>query len=386
MVGVIAMFYFNWRRFFADCIHALVPGRNVHLRINGHRARVLVMFFLCMAWMGGSGRLGLLLDELLFPWYRRTRVRAPLFIIGNFRSGSTLLHRMLAASSGYTAMKTWEIYFAPSIAQRKFWRGLWIVDRWFGGRLRRAILEAQDRQLSQVQMHRVRLEEPEEDEGLFLYLWDSLFNWFFVPRDAETNPYWRFDEAVPAWRRRAAMRFYAHVLRRHLALAGERLVYVSKSPSFTARIDSLLEEFPDARVIELVRHPYDCVVSNAGWFSFAWHFFASPPERFPFLETIINMTKEWYLRPRKLADRLPESRYALLRFEELVDEPTVALPRVLKRLGLPLGDDLWSDLERLEARPRASRTHDHTLEEIGMTRSQASEVYRDVLARLGYEP
>ncbi|MFW5690011.1 MAG: sulfotransferase family protein [Spirochaetota bacterium] len=377
--------YFNWKRFLIDSIYSLAPVGKPHLRIDGHRARVLPMFFLCMLWMAGSGRVGLLVDHLLFPWFRRTRVERPLFIIGNFRSGSTLLHRMLAASSSFTAMKTWEIYFAPSIAQRKFWSGVWIVDRWLGGRLRRAIVRAQDRRLSGVTMHRVRLEEPEEDEGLFLYLWDSLFNWFFVPRDAERNPYWRFDERVPAWRRERAMRFYRGVIRRHLALRGASRVYLSKSPSFTARLGSLLEAFPDCRVIELARHPFDCVVSTAGWLSFAWHFFASPRERFPFLDTVLEMTRSWYLRPRTFAATLPRDRYALILYEDLVSRPAEVVPQTLRQFGIEPDDALSAALERLEERPRARRTHDHTLDELGLSEAYAEEFFRPVMERFGYE-
>ncbi|MFW5718107.1 MAG: sulfotransferase family protein [Spirochaetota bacterium] len=379
------MLYFNWRRFLADAFHSLVPVGKPHLRIDGHRARALVMFFLCMAWMGGSGRLGLLLDYALFPWFRRTRIEQPLFIVGNFRSGSTLLHRLLARDPILTAMRTWEIYFAPSISQRRFWQGLWIVDGWLGGHLKRAILRAQDRQLGEVRMHRVRLQEPEEDEGVFLYLWDSLFNWFFVPRDANANPYWRYDRMVPRWRRKKAMRFYREVVRRHLAVHRGARTYVSKSPAFTARLASLLDTFPDARIIELVRHPFDCVVSTAGWVSFAWHFFASPRERFPFLPTVLELTREWYLRPARFANRLPEDRYVLLRYEDLVSRPTEVVPAALEQLGIQTSRELREALAHVQARPRTRRTHDHTLSELGVAEEAAARYYADVMARFGYE-
>jgi len=377
--------YFNWRRFLADSFWSLFPVGKPHLRIDGHRARALAMFFLCMAWLVGSGRFGLAVDRVLFPWFRRTRIRKPVFIVGNFRSGSTLLHRLLAGSPGFTAMKTWHIYFAPSIAQRRFWQGLWIIDGWLGGHLRRAILRAQDRRLATLPMHKVRLEEPEEDEGLFLYLWDSLFNWFFVPRDAASNPYWRFDEKIPAWRRRKAMEFYREVMRRHLALARTDSIYISKSPAFTARLESLIQTFPDARVVELVRHPFDSVVSTAGWLSFAWHFFASPTERFPFLDTILEMTREWYLRPANLAPALSADQYALIHYEDLVSRPTDVVPALLDRLGVPVSTRLRSELQRLEERPRTYRTHDHTLGELGIPEAEAVEFYREVMRRFGYE-
>ncbi|MFP4375689.1 MAG: sulfotransferase family protein [Spirochaetales bacterium] len=377
--------YFNWKRFLRDVWISFFPKRHPHLRIDGHRARVLVMFVFCMGWMAGSGRLGLLLDHILFPTFKRQRVRRPVFIIGNFRSGSTLLHRMLAASEPFTAMKTWELYFAPSISQRKFWRGFWIVDGWFGGLVRRTILSAQEKQLGSVTMHRVRLEEPEEDEAIFLYLWDSLFNWFFVPAEAEKNPYWRFDEAVPRWRRRRAMRFYHGVLKRHLWTAPRNAVYISKSPAFTARIHSLLEEFPDARVIELVRRPEEVVVSGAAWFSFAWHFFASPVAKVPFRDTFLEMVKRWYLVADALSTELPPEQYSMLRYEALVEDPERAVVTVVERMGIKVSDALRERLTALAKAKRKRRTHDYDLADIGVSREFLLGEFAEVYERLGYK-
>ena len=375
--------YFNWRRFLADSHASLFPRRHPHLRLTGKRARVLIMFFACMLGMVGAGRLGLLVDHILFPWFRRKRVEAPVFIVGNFRSGSTLLHRLLASSPGITAMKTWQLYFAPSITQRKFWHGFWIVDGWFGGLIRRRILKAQDARLGAVPMHTVRLEEPEEDEALFLYLWDSLFNWFFVPRDAERNPYWRYDEAVPAWRRRKGMAFYRGVLQRHLALQPAGTVYLSKSPAFTARLASLRAEFPDARVIELARDPADCVVSTAGWLSFAWHYFASPRDRFPFLDTILEMTRTWYLRPPRVLGAESPS-YVVMRYEDLVADPVTVVGKALETLRIQISPELEHSLEELASSSHPGRTHTHSLTELGITEARAREHYAEVNRRFGY--
>jgi hypothetical protein len=291
---------------------------------------------------------------------------------------------MLAASTPFTAMKTWELYFAPSITQRKFWRGLWIVDRFLGGHLRATILKTQEKQLGSVTMHRVRLEEPEEDEALFLYLWDSLFNWFFVPADAATNPYWRFDEAVPRWRRKKAMRFYRGVLQRHMSLQPSGSIYVSKSPAFTARIHSLLEEFPDARVIELVRHPHEVIVSGAAWFSFAWHFFASPVEDVPFLKTFLSMVHEWYLVAERLSSELPTEQYAMIRYEDLIADPLTTVSGAITQLGIPVSRDLTGRLTELARSQRKSKSHTFELADIDLSEVQIDEEFDAVFKRLGY--
>ncbi len=377
--------YFNWRQFLTDSKHALFPARDPHLRITGHRARVLAVFYGCMIWMGGSGRLGLFLDRILFPRALRTPVKEPLFIIGNFRSGSTLLHRLLSADPQFTAMKTWEIYFAPSVSQRKFWHGFWIVDRLFGSPIKKRIQRQAGTTFGDVKMHRVSLTESEEDEALLLYLWDSLFNWFFMPYQAETNPYWQFDTAVPRWRRRKAMGFYRSCLQRHVYAHGGGATYLSKNPSFSAKLESLLEEFPDARIVYLVRHPADTLVSTMGWLSFAWHYFSSPSAEFPFREALMEMTRQWYLRPMAILDKLPPSQYRIVRYEELVDVPQKTVTDLLEHFGFTPGHETRRQLDDLENGPPVDKSHSIELAHVGLDPGRVAEFYAEVFERFGYE-
>ena len=72
----------------------------------------------------------LLLDVVLFPAYRHTAVTRPVFIVGFPRSGTTYLHRLLDNDHDqFTSLKLWEIIFAPSILQKKFFRLLGKLDR-----------------------------------------------------------------------------------------------------------------------------------------------------------------------------------------------------------------------------------------------------------------
>jgi hypothetical protein len=377
--------YFNWRGFLKDSLYALTPqSRNVP-GMTGRRARILVMFFICMVWMGFGGRLGLAIDRLLFPGYRRTAVRRPVFIVGNFRSGSTYLHRMIAALPGFTAMKTWEIYFAPSIVQRKLWRGIWLLDKLFGAPIKSYLLTLQEKKLGEVRMHRIRLQEAEEDEGLFLYLWESLFNWFFITRDVPNSPYWQFDQRVPTWRKRKVRRFYRSCIQRHLHVHGEQSVYIAKNPSLTAKIGTLLDEFPDARIIYLVRHPLDAVVSVMGWFSFAWRYFAAIDKEFAHRETVMALTRSWYLSPLPHLDRLPKEQCVIVRYEDLVQRPEAVVPALLSQLQLPVPKTLAGKLSAAPRRDPNDRSHSLKLSNIGLSEESAMDYFRDVLNRYGYD-
>jgi hypothetical protein len=83
--------------------------------------------------------IGFLLDEVLFPGYRRVTVRRPIFVLGPPRSGTTLVHRVLARDDQFTTLHTWECLFAPSVTQRRFWMALDRLDRWLGRYVGRGI-------------------------------------------------------------------------------------------------------------------------------------------------------------------------------------------------------------------------------------------------------
>jgi hypothetical protein len=217
----------------------------------------------------------------------------------------------------FTSFKTWEIYFAPSIIQRKFWRGAAMVDRFLGSPVLRRIRTGQERLFGPIQMHRIRLEEPEEDEGLLLYLWSGLFVWFFSPRSEVGNAYAYFDQALPYYKRRRCLRFYESCVKRHLYVHGPGKRIVSKNPSFSPKVQSLLQVFPGARFVYLARDPKTMLVSELNWLSYAWHYFADPVTRYPFRDEVVRMARHWYLYPLSQLRRLPDSQYRIYTFAAL---------------------------------------------------------------------
>ena len=80
-----------------------------------------------------TNRLGFFLDGILFPGFRKTEVKAPLFIVGYPRSGTTFLHRLLGKDEEHVShMKTWELFLAPSIIQKKILKFLGDMDERLG--------------------------------------------------------------------------------------------------------------------------------------------------------------------------------------------------------------------------------------------------------------
>ena len=98
-------------------------------RFSLQRLLVMTLFWPLFLLVQAINGLGLLLDYLLFPDFRRVQVREPLFVVGVPRSGTTFLHRLLAMDERFTTTALWELLFATSITQRYFWTGVARLDK-----------------------------------------------------------------------------------------------------------------------------------------------------------------------------------------------------------------------------------------------------------------
>jgi omega-hydroxy-beta-dihydromenaquinone-9 sulfotransferase len=369
----------NYRLLARDMAASLFPRATPTLRLGSRRARFLAVFAVAFPVLWLSSMLGMCLDNVLYPRWKRTRVRAPVFIVGNFRTGSSFLLRLLASDRRtFTSMATWELYFGQSILQRRFWRGLFAVDALFGAPLRSFARTIQERRFAEVRLHRIRLEEPEEDEALFLLTWHSLFTRFFFPAVPPDFSCHRFDTALPAPLRKRLLAFYKGCLGRHLYARRSAARYLAKNPSATSRIASLLETFPDARFVYLYREPVEAVPSTLRWFSFAMHYFSSARERYLLREFVLEATMQWYRYPLELPDGTAR-RVLFLSYDDLVADPVATVERIYGWLGEHIDAGFAASLRRGAEEARLHRPDGvGDLEGTGFTEEGIAERYAEV--------
>ena len=157
--------YFNGRLFFKAVSLALFR------QPFSVRRWVYVIFFTTLFLLFlGFVVFGRALDHLLFPGFKRQPVKDPVFIIAPPRSGTTLTQNLISLDEGrFVHLKMYQTIFPAVCFQRLFdalaWldgklgrpceRLLgWCQRRWFGG---------------WDELHKMRLNQPEEDDALFLY-------------------------------------------------------------------------------------------------------------------------------------------------------------------------------------------------------------------------
>lgn len=378
--------YPNFRLFWRTTYRSFFASKNTPTRLTRKRIIFLLLFY--AVWPIGQliHWFCFFLDDILFPGHKTQRIEKPLFIIGNLRSGSTFLHRLLSRDSEtFTSLTIWDIYLTPSVTQKKLTQFFSQLDRKLGGHLHRLLYKFDRRTLGQIKIHRISFFQPEEDENILLHLWDSLWVSFLFPFMDEFPNYQHFDEALAPEHKRRIMLFYKSMLQRHMYATGKKY-FVAKNPAFSPKIETLLEFFPDARIIYLARNPLDMLPSTISWINYARRVFTDPKEKYLYRDEIVDFTQHWYRYPLKYLDSHPSPRYLILNYDDLIQRPERVIRGFYEQFGYPDQPGLDEIVDRaVKETLTFSSDHVYSYEEMGFTREQIVEIYSDIFERFGFD-
>ena len=377
---------YNFRLFWRMAYRSFFKTSNTHGRLTKKRLAFLLLFYIVWIPAGIFTWICLGLDNLLFPAYKTQPVEKPLFIISNYRSGSTFLHRLLSQDkTNFTSMRTWDMYLTPSITQYKLVALIEKADSLLGSPLKRLIKKIDRAGLQKVAIHPISFFEPEEDENILLHNWSSFIIFYLFPFLDEMPPYQYFDRDLPAAEKTRIMSFYKSMLQRHLYMTGAAH-FVSKNPSFSAKIATLKEFFPDARIIYLVRNPLDMLPSTVSWLNYAWKVFSEPKEDYIYLDEICELSQHWYRHPLQYLDEHPSPNHLILRYNDLIQHPKTIIRDFYARFGYqepPNLEAILSDAIRLTESRRSP--HRYSYEEMGFSREEIVRTFADIFERFGFD-
>ncbi|WP_405232384.1 sulfotransferase family protein [Lentisalinibacter salinarum] len=333
------------------CRQTLAPSRFPGLLRYVRRVAVGAVFLPALLLLQAAHWIGFLLDEVFFRGYRRVAIREPVFVLGTPRSGTTYLHRLLAADTRYTTFATWECLFAPSITERRFWTALAAADRLIGSPGARALAATGRAALRRIDdKHPLGLAEPEEDYFCFLPL---LCCFILVVPFPEARWVWRmgtFDRDMPEAERRRLLAWYRRCLQRHLYAHGPDRTLLSKNAAFAGMARSLAREFPDARFVVCERDAVEVIASQFHSVADGLRLFGVPPDDPLFRARLLDCLAFYYRNLENLRAELPPERIASAPMAELAADPAALVRRLYERLGLTVTGALAARLGQLERR------------------------------------
>lgn len=246
----------------------------------------------------------------------------PLFILGHWRSGTTLLHNLLAQDDAQFAFaNTYQVVNPHSFLTTEE-----VNTRRF------ACLVPKRRPMDNMALS---FQSPQEDE--FALLLDCFYSLYlgitFPRREAHYGRYLTFHgvarDEIEAWQA-SFVRFA-----RKLTLKYPDRALLFKSPPHTARIALLLEAFPNARFVHLHRDPYAVFRSTQHYFDTAiWYTYLQRPDRTTVDRGILERYTALYDPFFADRERIPPGRFHELRFADLERDPVGQLRELYERLSL----------------------------------------------------
>jgi omega-hydroxy-beta-dihydromenaquinone-9 sulfotransferase len=378
MYGIGAFFYYNYLAFFR--------ARGTHYRLTPKRIFALTVFLLIFLPSEILNWIGFGLDEIFFPKYRQQVVKTPVFIIGNPRSGTTFTHRLLEKDTDtFTTTTSWELLFAPSITQRKI---IWLLRDLLDllkVPFKRTLDDINESISMDKSAHKIRLNGSEEDEHFLIHIWASAVLWPIYPIKDTTLPHFFFDKMIPHDNRLKIIGFYKNMLQRHIYAYGGDKILLSKNPSFSGKIDTLLEVFPDARFIDLVRNPFECMPSMMNYMASGWKVFGSPLEPYPYKEEFFEVMNHYYLYPAEyFQDK--EEVCTFVKYDELLADTDEVIIDLYQWMNLPLSEKFEAILEQETSQQRTYRSkHAYDLTEMGLTEEMIFSAFSEVFQYYEFE-
>lgn len=327
-----------------------------------------------------------LLDEILFPSYRKISAENTIFIVGPPRCGTSLLLDLLNHSDEITSMKLWELHHAPSICQKRLYLLMGKIDRFFGSPLYRGYKAINQKVLGEFnKIHETSLFHFEEDAMLFYHSANTPFYLFIFPFRELKTPFLDFDHTATAAYKAKYFNYYKNCIRKHLYVYGKDKIYLSKNPLFSAYVRTLKNNFKNARFIFMTRTPYKVAPSAV---SLSTHFkgYTSYVSEEDIKNALLKILQMQYTYPCEVLDFEDIGHNALIRFEDLVSDTKATVERLIDRFGLNCPDELRRILsERSKKEKKHVSQNLYSLDKYNISQAEFDEHFKEVLTRFGYE-
>lgn len=261
-----------------------------------------------------------------------TPLQAPVFILGHWRSGTTLLHNLMALDPRFAT---------PNLFETMLPQGFLVTEDWQASLWKSFVPDTR-----LIDNMPLGIDLPQEDEFALAILTrcSPYMGHSFPQRWSHYMRYLDFrdvgDEEIKHWKQC----FLRYARRLTLYRGGRRLIL--KSPPHTARIRLLLELFPDARFVHIHRDPYRVFQSSLHMLTEGLPLAKMQSGDLPAPEEFVieryNRLHDAYFDAR---DSVPKGHLIEIAFDDLQREPIETMARLYEQLELEEFQKIQSRLE-----------------------------------------
>jgi hypothetical protein len=182
------------------------------------------------------------------------------------------------------------------------------------------------------------------------------------------------------------MRYYRSCLQRHLYLNGPEKILLSKATQLSGSIDSLKLEFPDARIVNILRNPVESIPSHISVFYTVWNW-VDPSIGKKSRESLeyAELAATWFLHLEKNDITSRPENYLRIFYTNLVRHPDRAARSIYRHFGIPLTPSAERTIQKEAKRALEYKSsHQYTLEEYGLSRAWIKKEVGGIMKRYDF--
>ena len=284
---------------------------------------------------------------------RETQLAAPpVFIVGHWRSGTTLLHELMALDDNFAFPTNFDAFVPHHFL--------------ISGKLVRPVIRALMPGKRPMDDMSLEVDSPQEDDFALMILGAaSHYRRMGFPQNR--NEYFRWLDAGNLDEKQnekvcESIRYFYQAL----TCKYEKQL-ILKSPPHTGRIRFLAEWFPDAKFVHISRHPHKIVPSTMRLWKTVddAHAFHRPKYDEDGLLSYVNQC-QGHLYSAYFRDRseLAEDQLVEVRFEELISKPGDTMRNIYQQLGLKGVDEIVSSTQEYFSRKRDHKKNHFNVERL----------------------
>src|SRR3989475_1259122 len=311
-------------------------------------------------------------DRKAYPSIVRQEIRDPLFIVGLPRSGTTLLHTLLALDPEHRIPLTWEV-MTPSPPtgdneKRRIQRAISSCNcfNWLAPTFR--------------QVHPVGAELPQECVSLMAptFMSDQFDAMYYVP----SYRAWFFHQDL-----RPAYEYHRRFLQ-HLQVRQSARRWILKAPTHMFAMPALLSVYPDALFVQTHRTPVDAMASVSSLVTILRSAFSDAVDPFTVCREAIQYWSETMDKFLNERDRLAGNRICDVEYDEISRDPIAAVGRIYDHFGWSLSREAEQRMRTLVAShaQRQPGNHRYHLSQFGTSAEEVLTAFAPYCQRFGLFP
>ncbi len=310
------------------------------------------------------------LDHLFFPSLRKKKIRSPIIIVGNPRSGTTFIQRFLIDNGFGTGSKLWKLIY-PSLTLQFFLKPILpFLEKVSPARYHAAAA------------HKTSLTDYETDDPAILFhYFDGFFLLGFLLSWSKKDYTDMFDPDIRDTSKRD-FSWWEKIWRRVLVSEKKDRI-VAKLFSLGIRLPKFLEYFPDAKVLYTARDPISTVPSGlslvTGVLDGMLGFWKLPEEkRNHFINRLYKALHTLTIRFVDTYTNNPElqKKVKIVTYDRMMNDFDTLMPEIVEFVGEKMTPELSEIIKKTAEQQRAYKSsHKYDLEKYGLTEEQIRKDY-----------